>query len=47
MIGLFIRLRFTMPRMESLPESSKPFGDLVKADRELPTINQQVDQLVD
>ena len=47
MIGLLIRLRFTMPRMESLPEPSKPFGDLVKADRELPTVNQQVNQLVD
>lgn len=33
MLGYFIDLRFVMPRMKSLPESSKPFGDLVKTDR--------------
>ncbi|MDG3494337.1 hypothetical protein FEV09_07180 [Pseudanabaena catenata USMAC16] len=33
MLGYGNRKRLTMPRMESLPESSKPFGDLVKTDR--------------
>ena len=45
MLGYFIHLRFVRPRMKSLPESSKPFGDLVKTDRadqaltELPEID--------
>ncbi len=34
-----------MPRMKSLPESSKPFGDLVKADRELQGVNPSTSEL--
>jgi hypothetical protein len=32
-------MRFAMSRMKSLPESSKPFGDLVKTDRELQDVS--------
>ena len=38
-----------MPRMKSLPEpeSSPAFGDLVKTDRGLPSVDQQVDQQIE
>jgi hypothetical protein len=39
MLGYLIRIRFTMPRMKSLPESSKPFGDLVKTDGEFQSVD--------
>ncbi|MCX5935938.1 MAG: hypothetical protein NTU99_14390 [Pseudanabaena sp. LacPavin_0818_WC45_MAG_42_6] len=35
MLGYGNCLRVSMPRMESLPESSQPHGDLVKKDRKL------------
>ncbi|PZO41743.1 MAG: hypothetical protein DCF19_09325 [Pseudanabaena frigida] len=36
MLGYGNCTRFSIPRMDSLPESSKPFGELAKPDRELP-----------
>ncbi len=47
MLGYLILIRFKMPRMKSLPESSKPFGDLVKADSEfhrVDLVKQQANQ---
>jgi hypothetical protein len=38
-------MRFAMSRMKSLPESSKPFGDLVKTDRELQGVNSSGKEL--
>jgi hypothetical protein len=38
MLGYGNCLRVSMPRMESLPESSQPHGDLVKKDRKLRNI---------
>ena len=48
MLGYLIRSRFTMPRMKSSPESSKPFGDLVKRDGEFKSsdlVQQKANQL--
>jgi len=36
-----------MPRMESLPKSSKPFGDLVKTDRELQGADLSMPELME
>ena len=39
MLGYLIRIRFTMPRMKSLPEPSKSFDDLVKTDGEFQSVD--------